>query len=88
MRPPQCGAPPCYALPMSRKKRAKKSAATSAAPRGGRTYILTAPGGRRRTVSEEEYQRISSSLPKGTMVQHDEGWFVVGASIGDIFEFD
>lgn len=73
---------------MSGKKRARTSAAPSTEPVGSRTYILTSPGGRKRTVSEEEYQRISSRLPKGTMVQHEGGWFVVGASIADIFDFD
>lgn len=73
---------------MSRKKGAKTSHQPSPDRGEPGTFLLTSPGGRKRTVNREEYDRIFPTLPKGTMVQHDEGWFVVGASIADIFDFD
>ena len=45
-------------------------------------YLISYPDGTTSAMSEEQYENAKGSgqLPRGTMVNHPGGWYVVGTS--------
>ena len=74
---------------MGRRDKKKKKRAGAGAKAAVR-YRITWPNLKTTTMTQAEFEAAQKAgkIPKGTMVSHPGGWYVTGASIGDIFELD